>query len=224
MSFKFPHRVVHGGVGKRLQEKTQKNVLDFSASVNPLPPGFSWDRDSVDIFCYPDDDYAFLKERIAHTFKRKPEEICVGNGSIELIRVFAGSVCRRGKNIFTRPPRLGNMTCLPASRGPCLPPRQIPRTSILSATRIIPLVSCSPKKHCFFYWITAPGTGACSSATKHLSSSLIPRKVLQTSPAPTSLSCDPSQKVSRARAYGLAMVLGRRNLSKKSRRHDPPGA
>ncbi len=107
MSFEFPQRVIHGGAGKRLQEKTQKHVLDFSASVNPLPPGFAWDRDSPDIFCYPDDDYAFLKERIAHTFKRKPEEICVGNGSIELIRVFCRVCLQNGKKYFYTPPTFG---------------------------------------------------------------------------------------------------------------------
>jgi threonine-phosphate decarboxylase len=107
MSFEFPQRVIHGGAGKRLQEKTQKHVLDFSASINPLPPRFTWDRDSPDLLCYPDDDYTQLKERIAHTFKRKPEEICVGNGSIELIRVFSRVQLQNGQKYFYSSPTFG---------------------------------------------------------------------------------------------------------------------
>ena len=42
MAADFPERVIHGGTGKRQQEKTHKNVLDFSASVNPYPPAFAW--------------------------------------------------------------------------------------------------------------------------------------------------------------------------------------
>jgi len=84
----FPKRVVHGGIGKRQQEKTRKAVLDFSASVNPFVPQFAWHLDSDCLKYYPDDSYSALKERIGQVFHRDPEEICVGNGSIELIRAF----------------------------------------------------------------------------------------------------------------------------------------
>lgn len=84
----FPKRVVHGGIGKLRQEKTRKNVLDFSASVNPYPPRFDWHGESADLSRYPDDTYAALKERIGRVYHRDPAEICVGNGSIEIIRVF----------------------------------------------------------------------------------------------------------------------------------------
>jgi threonine-phosphate decarboxylase len=84
----FPKRVVHGGIGKRQREKTKKNVLDFSASVNPFPPKVDWHYDSADLSAYPDDSYCELKERIGKVYSRDPDEICVGNGSIEIIRVF----------------------------------------------------------------------------------------------------------------------------------------
>lgn len=84
----FPNRVVHGGIGKRQQEKTRKSLLDFSASVNPYPPHFTWGLDPDRLKYYPDDSYSALKERIGQVFCRDPEEICVGNGSIELIRAF----------------------------------------------------------------------------------------------------------------------------------------
>ncbi len=39
MAVDFPKPVIHGGTGKRQRENTGKNLLDFSASLNPLPPG-----------------------------------------------------------------------------------------------------------------------------------------------------------------------------------------
>jgi threonine-phosphate decarboxylase len=84
----FPKRVVHGGTGKLQREKTHKTVLDFSASVNPFPPKIAWHCDPECLSYYPDDTYSELKRRIGKVFHRDPSEICVGNGSIEIIRVF----------------------------------------------------------------------------------------------------------------------------------------
>lgn len=103
----FPKRVVHGGTGKRQLEKTKKNVLDFSASINPFPPEFSWHCNPAFLASYPDDSYHELKERIGATFHRSPEEICVGNGSIELIRVFCSIVLRGDKQFFCESPTFG---------------------------------------------------------------------------------------------------------------------
>nr|WP_320160651.1 histidinol-phosphate transaminase [uncultured Methanoregula sp.] len=106
----FPKRVVHGGTGKRQQEKTKKKVLDFSASINPFPPVFEWHCDPDSLTSYPDDSYYELKETIAHIFHRNPEEICVGNGSAEIIRVFCSVEmgCHGSqKTFFTEPPTFG---------------------------------------------------------------------------------------------------------------------
>jgi threonine-phosphate decarboxylase len=102
MVFDFPEPVVHGGTGKRQRENTGKNLLDFSASLNPLPPLFSWTFDPGCLSSYPDNGYCRLKERIAQVFHRDIEEICVGNGSIELIRVFC-PVALAGKKTFSIP-------------------------------------------------------------------------------------------------------------------------
>jgi threonine-phosphate decarboxylase len=106
----FPERVIHGGTGKRKQEKTQKNVLDFSASINPYPPQFAWGIDPECLKAYPDDTYSALKERIGQVFHRSPEEICVGNGSIELIRVFCSVIFRdpeSSRKFFLESPTFG---------------------------------------------------------------------------------------------------------------------
>lgn len=92
----FPKRAVHGGTGKLHQEKTNKMVLDFSASVNPCTPRFTWTLDPARLSAYPDDTYFSLKERIGQVFHRDPQEICVGNGSVELIRAFCAVVFRPG--------------------------------------------------------------------------------------------------------------------------------
>ncbi|MDO9325876.1 MAG: aminotransferase class I/II-fold pyridoxal phosphate-dependent enzyme [Methanoregula sp.] len=107
MAVDFPKRVVHGGTGKRQLEKTQKKVQDFSASINPYPPRFAWHCDPAFLSSYPDDSYYELKERIGTTFHRKPEEICVGNGSIEIIRVFCAVVLREKKHFFCESPTFG---------------------------------------------------------------------------------------------------------------------
>jgi threonine-phosphate decarboxylase len=108
MVFVFPKREVHGGTGKREREKSKKNLVDFSASTNPFPPLFTWNCDPSYLTYYPDDTYFELKERISQTFHRSFEEICVGNGSIEIIRVFC-QVALKGteKTFFTDTPTFG---------------------------------------------------------------------------------------------------------------------
>jgi threonine-phosphate decarboxylase len=106
----FPERVVHGGIGKRQQEKTRKSVLDFSASVNPFVPPFVWHLDHECLKYYPDDSYSALKDRIGKVFHRNPEEICVGNGSIEVLRAFCAVRYRNPEipcTFFTESPTFG---------------------------------------------------------------------------------------------------------------------
>lgn len=107
MTVDFPGRVVHGGIGKRQQEKTSKNVLDFSASVNPYPPRVDWHVDPAILSLYPDDSYSCLKERIGSVFSRSPDEICVGNGSIEIIRAFCAVTLDRSRLYHLETPTFG---------------------------------------------------------------------------------------------------------------------
>lgn len=108
MIIDFPKREVHGGNGKRQREKTKNNVLDFSASTNPFAPVFEWYCDPELLAQYPDDRYFELKDCIASAYNRSPDEICVGNGSIELIRVFCSVVFRGDKKrFFIKAPTFG---------------------------------------------------------------------------------------------------------------------
>ncbi|MDD1716725.1 MAG: histidinol-phosphate aminotransferase family protein, partial [Methanoregulaceae archaeon] len=80
----FPDKVIHGGEVRKSEEQNGRKVLDFSASMNPVPPGVFWEADPSSLSQYPDNTYTTLKDVIAETFHRDPEEIAVGNGSIEL--------------------------------------------------------------------------------------------------------------------------------------------
>ena len=110
MAVDFPQRVIHGGTGKRQREKTNESVLDFSASVNPFPPKIDWHYDPADLSGYPDDTYSRLKDQIGKVFCRDPGEICVGNGSVEIIRVFCLITLGRTAGIrhfYIEPPTFG---------------------------------------------------------------------------------------------------------------------
>ena len=75
-----------------------ESLVDVSASMNPFVPEFSCAYNHEDLAVYPDDSYTCLKEKIASVFGRDIDEICVGNGSAEIIRVFCkvtdGKTCR----------------------------------------------------------------------------------------------------------------------------------
>ena len=100
-------RVLHGGTRKQVQEHDGREVLDFSASLNPFPPRVEWTCDPAAAGMYPDDRYGALRDLIARTFGRKSEEVTVGNGSIELIRVFCRAVLSPGDTVRVDNPTFG---------------------------------------------------------------------------------------------------------------------
>ena len=100
-------RVIHGGTRKWLQEHDGREVVEFSASLNPFPPRVEWNCDPAAASMYPDDRYEALRGLVARTFGRKPEEVTVGNGSIELIRVFCRTVLEPGDRVRVDPPTFG---------------------------------------------------------------------------------------------------------------------
>ncbi|MDP3258956.1 MAG: aminotransferase class I/II-fold pyridoxal phosphate-dependent enzyme, partial [Thermodesulfovibrionales bacterium] len=86
----------HGGNIYALSEKlclNEKNIIDFSASINPLGVPESVNSaikdDIKHLYNYPDPDAKRLRSQLAKHHKINPESIICGNGSTELIYLVA---------------------------------------------------------------------------------------------------------------------------------------
>ena len=86
----------HGGNIYALSEKlrlNEKNIIDFSASINPLGIPESVNsaiKDNIKyLYNYPDPDAKRLRSQLAKHHKINPESIICGNGSTELIYLVA---------------------------------------------------------------------------------------------------------------------------------------
>jgi threonine-phosphate decarboxylase len=101
----IPERALHGGLARR--EQDERDWLDFSANLNPFPPRVDWTPDPACLEHYPDDRYPALREAIGRTFGRRPEEVTVGNGSIEVIRAFCMAVLGSGDRVCIDRPTFG---------------------------------------------------------------------------------------------------------------------
>lgn len=98
MDWKRCKKAVHGGKGE-----VARDLTDFSVSLNPYPPQLDWKISPDDIQAYPDDSYHTLKETIAAHHHRSPDEICVGNGSVEVIRTLCHTLLSPGTTVFIPP-------------------------------------------------------------------------------------------------------------------------
>jgi threonine-phosphate decarboxylase len=107
MEKEIPGRVVHGGTLLWHLKRSGRPLLDFSANLNPFPPEIPWTPDPSVLSSYPDDRYETLREAIGSTFHRSPDEIAVGNGSMEIIRVFCKAALSPGDGFCTDPPTFG---------------------------------------------------------------------------------------------------------------------
>ncbi|MCX8117559.1 MAG: cobyric acid synthase [Desulfobacterota bacterium] len=82
----------HGGNLRelgRLSGRSEKDILDFSANINPLGPP-EWFRPLISsrlssIVHYPDPECSLLKAAIADRYGVRGEEVLAGNGSSEII-------------------------------------------------------------------------------------------------------------------------------------------
>jgi len=102
-----PEKVVHGGKIRKVLGETARPVIDFSANLNPAPPVVSPDFSFRHLASYPDDQYIVLKDALSGVFGRPAEEIAVGNGSIELIRLFALAAISEGDRVRIPQPTFG---------------------------------------------------------------------------------------------------------------------
>lgn len=105
-----PYRL-HGGKIWEIAQETgiePRELLDFSANINPLGPSqkaISAIRDNLwKLPHYPEPDSTTLRHRIAKRFSTTLDSVVVGNGSTEIIHLFAeASLQRKGKVIIPQP-------------------------------------------------------------------------------------------------------------------------
>ena len=103
---------VHGGLDfaeLRSLDIDASNVLDFSASINPLgaPPG-AWDAmRAVNLATYPDRDCAALRDKLADILQVSSASVLVGNGSAELIHLMTRAYLQPGDSAVIFSPTFG---------------------------------------------------------------------------------------------------------------------
>jgi threonine-phosphate decarboxylase len=104
---------IHGARIKESEEKSGKNLnelIDYSVNLNPLgqPDLTRILADSYrTINNYPDNRYITFREVAAEALEVQPENIIPGNGSSELIRLFAEVVIQPGDSVTIPFPTFG---------------------------------------------------------------------------------------------------------------------
>ena len=108
----MPSKAMHGGL--KLGELRRlgldaRDVVDFSASINPLgpPPSVQEALAGVDLSCYPDPDCLALREALSANLGPRLECITIGNGSTELIHLLARACLAEGDKAFILSPTFG---------------------------------------------------------------------------------------------------------------------
>lgn len=104
---------IHGArlsEGAEASGKREEEMLDFSVSLNPLGmPNLKSILANAykSISCYPDNRYPGFKKAAAERLNVLPENIVPGNGSSELIRLFAEAVLEQGDTVIIPSPTFG---------------------------------------------------------------------------------------------------------------------
>ena len=102
----------HGGIDYAELEAlglAPEEVLDFSANLNPFgpPPGIKEAISQTDIAGYPDSRATNLRRLLADKLGVKVENILIGSGSTELIRLVALAYFGRGDSVLIIEPTFG---------------------------------------------------------------------------------------------------------------------
>jgi len=104
---------VHGArvaESAEMAKKCIEEMIDFSSNLNPiLPPQLeeSFADAYKAINNYPDNRYLNFRKAIAGYLDVSPENIVPGNGSSELIRLFAEAVIEAGDRVIIPHPTYG---------------------------------------------------------------------------------------------------------------------
>ena len=85
-------------------------ILDFSVSTNPFmpPPGIKEKMGAIPIEQYPDSQATELRQRLSERLGVAPENILVGSGTTELIRLIALTYFRQGDPVLLLEPTYGD--------------------------------------------------------------------------------------------------------------------
>jgi histidinol-phosphate aminotransferase len=85
------------------------SVLDFSVSTNPFgpPEGLRQALNEADLESYPDSDSNLLKNRLAARLEIAAQNLIIGNGSTELIRLSAAAYLGAGDQAIVLQPSYG---------------------------------------------------------------------------------------------------------------------
>ncbi|MCK4274247.1 MAG: histidinol-phosphate aminotransferase family protein [Dehalococcoidales bacterium] len=103
---------VHGGINYaelKALGVDPKEVLDFSVCTNPFmpPPGVKEKMSAIPVEQYPDSQATELRERLSERLGISPENILVGSGTTELIRLTALAYLRQGDTVLLLEPTYG---------------------------------------------------------------------------------------------------------------------
>lgn len=103
---------IHGGTNRAELNAvglTPEEVLDFSVCSNPFPPppGVRQILNTIAINHYPDSDATELRQCLSEKLKVALENILVGSGVIELIRLVALAYFGRGDSVLILEPTFG---------------------------------------------------------------------------------------------------------------------
>jgi histidinol-phosphate aminotransferase len=95
---------IHGGInyGELSSEKlAPAEIIDFSTNCNPMgpPPGLRNVIKDIDIDSYPDSESSELREVLANKFRINMDNIIIGSGSTELIRMAASAYFTHGDRV-----------------------------------------------------------------------------------------------------------------------------
>lgn len=102
----------HGGIDEAELERLGLEgceILDFSVNVNPFGPSPKVGEalTQVDIARYPDPSATRLRRLIAGRYGLSPEQVLVGNGSVELIRLAAFAYLTPNDRVLIAGPTFG---------------------------------------------------------------------------------------------------------------------
>ncbi len=124
------------------------NILDFSVSTNPFmpPPGTKEKMGAASIEQYPDSQSTELRQRLSGRLGLAPENILVGSGTTELIRLIAFAYFRQGDYVLLLEPTYGEYEVACQLTG-ARPLKHRARESDNFAPRIEEVVDIIRKRH-----------------------------------------------------------------------------